>query len=289
LNEGSRFDPAEFRDTQRAAWSSVAGGWRAWWHVFEAGSAELNARLVAAAGVRAGHRVLDVATGIGEPALTAAAKVGPTGAVVGVDLSPGMLAFARERASEAGFAHAEFLERDGEELGLEDAGFDAALSRWGLMLMLRPERAAASIALALRPGARLAASVWAPPEEVPFLATSGRVARAVLDLGPMDPDAPGPFRMAAEGRLDALLEGAGFADLRREKVGVRLVFDAPEDYVRFVGELSSSMQKTLEGRTEDERRAVWEALAEAASAFRGDDGRIVFDNAAWVVSGALPG
>ncbi len=278
-------DPDEFRDTQRAAWSSVAAGWRSWWHVFENGAKELNARLVEAAGIERGERVLDVATGIGEPALTAAARVGAEGSVLGVDLSPGMLELARVRASEAGFTNAEFIERDAEQLDLEPGSFDAALSRWGLMLMLHPERSAAGIRAALRPGARLAASVWAEQEEVPFLATPGRVAREVLGLEAPDPDAPGPFRFAREGALDALLRSAGFADLENAKVPVTMEFESDGRYADFVLELSSSMKKTLADRTDAECSEVRRAIERAAEPYTDTNGRVVFENQAWLVRG----
>ena len=95
-------DPAEFKTTQRAVWSAVAAGWKKWWRLFEAGAQPLNDRLVELARIRPGMRVLDVATGIGEPALTASRAVGARGSVLGVDWASEMVALARERAKNAG-------------------------------------------------------------------------------------------------------------------------------------------------------------------------------------------
>ena len=78
----------------------------------------MSDRLVELAGIRQGQRLLDVATGIGEPAVTAARKVGPSGRVTAIDLSPAMLAIARERAKENGLANIEFQEADAEFLKL---------------------------------------------------------------------------------------------------------------------------------------------------------------------------
>lgn len=281
-------DPLEFRTAQRAAWSSVAGAWRDWWSVFDRGAGELVRRMLAAARIGPGQRVLDVATGIGEPALSAARAVGPEGRVVATDLSPAMLAHARARAAEARLANVELLERDAEELGLESAGFDAALSRFGLMLLQRPERAVRGIRAALRPGGRLAAAVWCEAPAVPFLATAGRVAREVLGVPPPPPDEPGPFRLGAAGSLEALLDDAGFEDATTEVVGVRFEFDSPERYAAFTGELSGSLRRLLSERTEAEVRAVREAIAGAAESFTGPGGRVAFENRAWLVSATRP-
>jgi ubiquinone/menaquinone biosynthesis C-methylase UbiE len=120
-------DPEHFKSAQRDVWSEVAEGWLRWWRIFEAGARPLSERMVELARVGAGTRVLDVATGIGEPALTAARR----GALVlGTDLAPRMVAIAVERARAAGLGNASFRELDAERLELPEASFDAALSRW---------------------------------------------------------------------------------------------------------------------------------------------------------------
>ena len=83
--------------------------------------------------MQSGSRVLDVAAGYGEPALTAARYVGPEGRVVATDISAEMLAFGRERATAAGLGNVEFMESDASSLDLPRASFDAAVSRWGII------------------------------------------------------------------------------------------------------------------------------------------------------------
>ncbi len=100
------FDPAQYRAAQRQEWDTVAAGWRKWWQVFERGAQHLSDRMVEVAGVQPGHRALDIATGIGEPAVTVARRVGPSGHVVATDNSPGMLDIARERAASSGCTNA---------------------------------------------------------------------------------------------------------------------------------------------------------------------------------------
>src|SRR3954447_17174728 len=100
--EAKSINAGEFRDGQRQQWNSAAGGWRRWSTVIDRGSGIVSERLVEMAGIEPGDGVLDVACGYGEPALTAARRVGADGRVVATDIAPEMMEFGRERAAEAG-------------------------------------------------------------------------------------------------------------------------------------------------------------------------------------------
>ncbi len=105
---------------------------KTWWPVLEEGGQKLSDKLVDLVGVGSGSRVLDVATGIGEPAVTAARHVQPNGRVLAIDISPEMIAIGRERAEKLGLQHIiEFRESDAESLNPSDKSFDAVLCRLG--------------------------------------------------------------------------------------------------------------------------------------------------------------
>jgi ubiquinone/menaquinone biosynthesis C-methylase UbiE len=131
------FNPDEFKAQQRQMWDNAAEGWQAWWETIERGAQKVSDKLVELAEIKAGDKVLDIATGIGEPAVTAARKVMPNGRVFAIDISPQMLAIAKTRAKSLGLDNIiEFRESDGEKLDLPElsiARFDAILSRFGLM------------------------------------------------------------------------------------------------------------------------------------------------------------
>ena len=129
------FDPAEYKAGQRQEWGAAADGWRRQWETIERFSQPVSDRLVELTRIRPGHRVLDVATGIGEPAVTAARAVGPSGSVVATDQAPEMLAIARERIAALGLRNIEFHEMDAEALDLPEESFNALLCRWGLMFL----------------------------------------------------------------------------------------------------------------------------------------------------------
>ena len=131
------FDPAQYKASIRAEWRAAAPGWRAWVEVLEAddGGQAVSRTLVELARIGPGDVVLDVAAGYGEPGLTAARAVAPGGRVVCTDISGEMLAVGRERAAAEGLDNLEFVEGDAEELGFEEASFDAVLSRQGLQFL----------------------------------------------------------------------------------------------------------------------------------------------------------
>src|SRR5690242_117111 len=95
-------DPAEFRGAQRDQWDSAANGWQKWSGWMDQHAAPASERLVELAQIKPGFRVLDVAAGYGEPAMTAARAAAPDGTVVATDISAEMLAYGRERATERG-------------------------------------------------------------------------------------------------------------------------------------------------------------------------------------------
>ena len=108
--------PELLKDRQRRDWDAAAVGWNKFWPVFERAAQHVSDRLVDLARIREGSRVLDVATGNGEPALTAARRTGPGGRVIATDQSEGMLAIARSRAASLGITNVEFRAIDGEKL-----------------------------------------------------------------------------------------------------------------------------------------------------------------------------
>lgn len=277
----STFDPAQYKQVQRKDWTDAAAGWRAWWRTIETGAGSVSERLVELAEVGPDDAVLDVATGIGEPALTAAPRVAR---VVGTDIAPGMIALARERAAELGLENVEFVEVDAEELAF-DGEFDAVLSRWGLMFFPDLAGALARMRRALKPGGRLAAAVWGPPDRVPFLTVAFSTVSRMLELPPPGPGVPGPFSLADAPTLEAAIEAAGFDGGRSETVELEQEFASAEDYGAFFHAIAAPIHGMLADRTAEEAEAVWAAIVEEARRFARDDGRIVLPGEVICVAG----
>ncbi|WP_033442122.1 class I SAM-dependent methyltransferase [Saccharothrix sp. NRRL B-16314] len=284
----TEFDPVRFKEQQRVNWDAISSGWLTVVETFERGASVVTERLLDLAGVAPGMSVLDVGTGVGEPALSAAAVVGPTGRVVGVDLSPRMVELARHRAT--GFDNAEFLVGDVESLDLVGGGFDVVLSRWGLMFA--PDRRAAfrSLAAALRPGGVLAASTWGPPETAPMMSLGFGVLARRLELAPPPPGTPGPFSMSDADALVAEVAAAGFTDVSVTAVDVPFVLNSSEAYAVFSkAVLPPGLRQLVRERlgAEDDP-SLWAEVGAAVAGRQGPDGRVELPSRALCLRATAP-
>lgn len=146
-------DPIQqFKEKQRQGWANFA--------LLEMTTTMSAGRLVRFAGVKAGQKVLDVGCGTGVVAVTARRE----GArVTGLDLTPELLARAKEHSSVAGFEDIAWKEGDAEDLPYADGEFDVVLSQFGHMFAPRPEVATKEMLRVLKPGGTIAFNTW-PPE-----------------------------------------------------------------------------------------------------------------------------
>jgi ubiquinone/menaquinone biosynthesis C-methylase UbiE len=182
--------------------------WRKYDEVESRLTADFSERMLDLAELRPGMRVLDLATGRGEPALRAARRVAPSGSVLGVDVENGVLAIAREKAARENITNLELRMIDAETLdGVPSANFHVATARWGLMYMRAPVAALSSTHRALISGGVLVAAFWAEPERVPYYS----LPRNLLAREEIDFEAPGVFRYAHLERIERDFAASGFS------------------------------------------------------------------------------
>lgn len=286
MSDVSHPDPAAFKAEQRRAWSRAARGWERWWDTFERAAQGVSDRLVELAAVGPGQRVLDVGTGIGEPALTAARRVGPAGRVLALDQAPMMLTVARRRMASLGLPNVEFVEGDLDALQLPER-FDAIVSRWALMFSLDVDATLARLVELLVPGGRLAAAVWGEAPLVPTSSLPGRIIREALGLPDRAPGVPTPFDLADPVQLRARLERAGLVDVAAEWRTVAFEFASAEEFGRFVREMARPIPE-LERQPLERQDAIWAAVADAAREFADARGSIRMPNEALLVAGTRP-
>ncbi|MFE6738449.1 class I SAM-dependent methyltransferase [Streptomyces tubercidicus] len=249
----------------------------------EARYRDLTPRLMAAAGIRADSRVLDIGCGSGGTSL-AAARAAAEGTVLGVDLSGPMLAEARRQAAAAGLPQAAFAQADAQVHRFEAAAFDVVISRFGVMFFGDPEAAFRNIAQSLRPGGRLSFLCWRDLAQnayltVPFATLAPYV--QLPDFGA--PGAPGAFSLADPDRIRALLAGTGFEQISVDAVDEPLWMGTDEDDA--VASLTDMpMARTMLAEADEEARAgAIAALRQAMGGHRGPGG-VTLGSASWLVT-----
>ena len=269
--------PRTWDETSAAAWDK-------WFHIIEGGAQALSDRMVARAAIGPGARVLDVASGLGEPAVTAARRAGPSGRVLATDLSAEMLGYGRKRAEKLGLDNIEFRRMDAQALELPEAAFDAVLCRWGVMFLPNLDGALAGFRRCLKPGGRLVAAVWGPAERVPGVGLGARVVHAHLGLAPPDEGAGTPFACSDVAAFERRVAAAGFEEVRGEWFTVPFTFESAEQFTRFRRERSKPLNERISGFPAEAREAAWAALTAAMRDFETPEGTVRLDNAAYCVS-----
>jgi len=270
---------------QIAYWNEAAGQtWTELQDDLDRQIEPLGRRVLQALAPAPGERVLDVGCGCGQTTLALGELVGPTGSVVGADISRPMLALARERA--AGAPQVAFIEADAQTYPFAPASFDAIHSRFGVMFFEDPTAAFANLRAALRPGGRLAFLCWRSPSENPVMTLPAMAAaRHLPPQEPPTPGAPGPFAFADRGHVQAILADAGFGDIAIEAQDMTAGGNTLESAVRLalrVGPLSRIL------RENPQVRPLVAADIEKALAERAVDGRVFLASATWVVSARNP-
>jgi ubiquinone/menaquinone biosynthesis C-methylase UbiE len=177
--------------------------------------------LIDRAKTKAGESVVDVGCGSGAISIALAQKVGPSGHVLGIDISGPMLARARQIAPAD--LPIDFALADATVYPFEPKSFELLASRFGVMFFAEPARSFANMRKALRPSGRLAFACWREPRENPFfMAPLQAVYKHVPKLPQQGPEDPGPFSFSSEARVQRILSEAGFTGIAMEPCNLSL-------------------------------------------------------------------
>ena len=271
------------RNQQRATWNRFAPGWRSWDVTVVGWLGPVGEAIIREVRLTDTSNVLDVATGTGEPGLSAAALV-PQGRVTLTDLSERMLAAASANAARRKLSNVETRAADASALPFADASFDAVLCRFGFMFFPDLAEAVREMARVARPGGRVSAAVWAKPEKNPWATViMGTIDRHVPRPAPAD-DAPSLFRCAADGYLRKVFELGGFRDITETEVANALTLASAEEYWQFMTDVAAPVVAGLAEADEATRARIRaEVLRLAQHHVR--DGRLQIGSTAPVVTG----
>ena len=245
----------EIRNQQKATWDKFSPGWRKWDEFTMNFLKPMGDAIIQYIHVKPTDKVLDVATGTGEPGLTIAASV-PQGKVTGQDLSDGMLQVAREHAAQKGLKNYDTVSCDISELPFADGSFDAISCRMGFMFFPDMEKAASEMVRVLKPGGRLATSVWAGPANNFWItAMMGAIGKNV-ELPPPPPGSPGMFRCAQPGLIASLLKKAGLKNVTEQEVNSRVAYEGIDHYWTMMNEVAAPVVAAMSKATEETKMKI---------------------------------
>ena len=250
-----------------AEWQRVATGWRKWEASFAGSTWPLTLALVRGVDPQPGQRILDIGCGSGEPALSFASAVAPTGTVLGIDLAEAMLATARDRAAVLGLSNVAFRCVALEELDHTDGGFDAAVARFSVIFFPSMPAGLGAVYQLLKPGGCFGLAVWTPLDRNPMFAVAATVMRELTGAKPPPPDAPGPHRLSADGELEHALRSVGFEIDALRDVAFYNFAATVDDYLRMMTDMSPSLGRQLDDLGADDRATAIERIRANVAAF----------------------
>jgi SAM-dependent methyltransferase len=224
----------ETNNDQIAYWNGdMAGRWLSVEDQLDEFFTNPLAELLRVADAQVGESVLDIGCGGGVSSFAVARQVGPTGKVVGVDVSNAMLERAQQHLAATDLDNVSFLEADAQGHTFEPEQFDLIISRFGVMFFDDPVAAFRNIAVGLKPAGRLTMVAWAPIDDNnPWFSIPRDIAVAKLNppkAPPADPHAPGQFAFADVDRVVGILREAGLADVHGERAELQLEFNHSTD------------------------------------------------------------
>jgi ubiquinone/menaquinone biosynthesis C-methylase UbiE len=264
----------ELDEKQREMWRRGAGGWERRQGSLREKTAPVSQWLVDAIDPQRGEQILDVAAGPGETGFIAARRVAPEGRLLCTDQAPEMIEVARRRASELGLTNVDFAVEDAQELALEPGTFDAAVCRWGYMLMGNPTEAMRRTHRALRGGGRLALATWDRPDRNLWMAAPFIALVAQGAVPPPNPADPSPFALHDPVDLEGRLRSAGFSSVRTDHLDFSQRYPSFEEYWAETMDLAAPIAGAVAGLEDAEADAVRASVREALSQFSAGDGQI---------------
>lgn len=276
----------QIREQQKASWNKFSSGWKKWDDLTMDFLKPMGTEIIKQLNLKSNDVVLDVAAGTGEPGLTIASAI-PEGKVIITDLAEDMLEIARENAMLRGITNIETVACDVCELPFPDNTFDAISCRFGFMFFPDMLLAAKEMTRVLKPGGRIATSVWNVPEKNFWVtAIMGTINRNMELSGP-PPGAPGMFRCAQDGFMTDLFKQAGLKNVSQKEVSGKLNSKTTDTYWNMMTEVGApivaALSKADDAMKEKIKTDVYELVNQ-----KYPDGNVVIDSSALVIYGEKP-
>jgi SAM-dependent methyltransferase len=282
---------SDVNEAQRHYWNMIAGPrWVASPGFRERRNQESLTLLLDCLRLTGGESVLEIGCGTGAVTLPVAKAVGAHGRVVAVDISEPMLGAARQRVGEAGVHNVMLLLGDAQVFAFEQAAFDVATSRMGVMFFADPVAAFRNFAGALKPGGRLVFACWAPLAENQHWLISYDIALRHLGQPAVSAEqTPGPLAFGDPEYVRRVLAAAGFAEIVVERAHPTIIGGSPEEEAR-QALMMGPTARLIEAKqpTEATRQVIAEEIA-AAFCAEASSGAIRLPATIFLVTARRPG
>ncbi|WP_020108752.1 class I SAM-dependent methyltransferase [Nocardia sp. 348MFTsu5.1] len=265
-------DIGPLRNQVHAVWNSVAGGWAAQVDDIEERGSIVAELMLDGLALSPGDRVLELACGTGAAGIAAARRVGPDGMVTMSDVAPDMVEVAVNRTKQLGVTNVATAVLDIEQIEMPDGTFDAVLCREGLMFAVDPGRALTEIHRVLKPGGRMAVSVWAARDRNPWLGLMLDAVATELGFEVPPPGVPGPFSLADKSALTGLVDGAGFLDVTLTDVDNPYVAEDFEQWWGHITAISGPVVAIVKNLAPEVRESLRGRLRESVVQYQNADG-----------------
>jgi len=239
------FQQEQIRQQQKQSWNRFSGGWKNWDKFTMRFLHPMGEAIIDHLKLTDSDKVLDIAAGTGEPGLTIAAIV-KNGSVTGTDLSENMLAIAEDNAGARGLKNYSTSIADVCELPFPDNSFDKISCRMGFMFFPDMQIASNEMYRVLKPGGRLATSVWGTRDQNFWVTCIMDTINKHMELPPPIPGAPGMFRCASKGMITDIFLNSGFKNVAEETITGKADFVDADTYWRNMIEIAAPVVAALD-------------------------------------------
>jgi ubiquinone/menaquinone biosynthesis C-methylase UbiE len=271
-------------EQQRQTWNKYSVGWKKWDGFMRKQMEPVTEAMIKRLELKGTEHLLDIASGAGEPGLTAAASLS-NGKVTAIDLSEKMVAIANEHAKERNVDNFKSQVSEVSNMPFENNFFDGVMCRFGVMFFPDMRESLHEIMRVLKPGGMLIVAVWADPAHNPFISIMGMTVMEKLGL-PKPPDnAPGIFRFAKPGLLSGIFNDADFTEVNEWNIEGEIIFDSVEQFWEMSSEVAGPIMEALQNAPAKTQEDVKKAVLDKAKNFIQGDGKMHSNWKTIVVSG----
>ncbi len=273
----------EISDQQRKTWNTFSPGWKKWDTYNMNFLQPMGDAIISFLDIQENDIVLDIASGTGEPGLTIAG-LAAKGSVTALDISEKMLETAKEKANQQGINNFQIQQGDACEMSFKEASFDKISCRMGFMFFPDMQLAANEMYRVLKPGGKMATSVWFNQSKNSWISSVMSVISKNITMPAPTPGAPGMFRCAQPEMMKTILQKAGFTNIKEQEINGKAYYQDFQAYWKQMNEIAAPVVNAFSKADEATKEKVKAELQQVVKPFITDDG-LLLDFCALVISG----